>query len=452
MDTRRHRGYRIALRIALLVALAVGLLAPAAATAQSDESSAGVTFTKDIAPILQRSCQQCHHPDGVAPMSLITYEEVRPWARAIKTRTGLGPRGAYAALVRREEHRDPEIQERPLPQRRGDRQDREMGGQRRTTRQSGRHAAATAFRQHRQVDDRGTGSGAAVAGSDRPGCRARQVGIDSGSCRRVSRKTGTCRPSRSERSTTFPSGGATNTVGGRYAFHHMTYSSRGARASVSPAAPRKAPQLADSRSRAQRRYLSARSRQAAGGEFGLVSRQLPSPLERPRDQSASRVRFQVLSEGIQAALPALEPAAGQWHRHRREAESSQSGAPRVCHAAGAHQDHRVRAPHARARRAHVPGGDLGPQHPDAQLRGIRPQLGQAVRVRGRCRAAVAEGHHRAPHRFPRHHARQQEPRGRQKLGWRRPAVGGQHVHQPRLFGVAHRGTVPGRDGQAAGRT
>ena len=92
MDTRRHRGYRIALRIALLVAFAVGLPAPAAATAQSDESSGGVTFTKDIAPILQRSCQQCHRPDGVAPMPLTTYEEVRPWARAMKMKTGLGPR------------------------------------------------------------------------------------------------------------------------------------------------------------------------------------------------------------------------------------------------------------------------------------------------------------------------------------------------------------------------
>src|SRR3954471_13427051 len=50
-----------------------------------------VTFTKDIAPILQRSCQNCHHVDGVAPMSLVTYAEVRPWARAIKQRTSIGP-------------------------------------------------------------------------------------------------------------------------------------------------------------------------------------------------------------------------------------------------------------------------------------------------------------------------------------------------------------------------
>ena len=53
---------------------------------------AEVTFTKHVAPILQRSCENCHRPDGVAPMSLRNYEEVRPWARAIKQRTGMGPR------------------------------------------------------------------------------------------------------------------------------------------------------------------------------------------------------------------------------------------------------------------------------------------------------------------------------------------------------------------------
>jgi len=47
------------------------------------------TFTKDIVPILQRSCQSCHRPDSLAPMSLISYEDVRPFARAIKQRTGL---------------------------------------------------------------------------------------------------------------------------------------------------------------------------------------------------------------------------------------------------------------------------------------------------------------------------------------------------------------------------
>src|ERR1700676_1865224 len=45
-----------------------------------------VTFTKDVAPILQRSCVTCHRPGQSAPMSLRTYEEVRPWASSIRTR------------------------------------------------------------------------------------------------------------------------------------------------------------------------------------------------------------------------------------------------------------------------------------------------------------------------------------------------------------------------------
>ncbi|MEO2199389.1 MAG: hypothetical protein ABGY72_25330 [bacterium] len=48
-----------------------------------------MTFTRDVAPILQRSCQGCHRPDSVAPMSLLSYEDARPWARSIKQRTGL---------------------------------------------------------------------------------------------------------------------------------------------------------------------------------------------------------------------------------------------------------------------------------------------------------------------------------------------------------------------------
>ena len=44
----------------------------------------GVNFTKDVAPILQEKCQSCHRPDTFAPMSLLTYEEARPWAKSIK--------------------------------------------------------------------------------------------------------------------------------------------------------------------------------------------------------------------------------------------------------------------------------------------------------------------------------------------------------------------------------
>ena len=48
-----------------------------------------VTFTKDIAPILQRSCQSCHRPDGGAPMSLVDYDDVQRYGRRIARRTAI---------------------------------------------------------------------------------------------------------------------------------------------------------------------------------------------------------------------------------------------------------------------------------------------------------------------------------------------------------------------------
>jgi len=63
--------------LASIVIVIVAILTPPAAEAQ-------VTFTKDVAPILQNKCQVCHRPDTFAPMSLLTYEDVRPWAKAIK--------------------------------------------------------------------------------------------------------------------------------------------------------------------------------------------------------------------------------------------------------------------------------------------------------------------------------------------------------------------------------
>jgi hypothetical protein len=90
------------LRIAALVVAVVGLVGLVTSGALRAQSESGlavggrpVTFTKDIAPILQRKCQNCHRPGSVAPMSLLTYDEARPWARAMKAKTGLGTkRGA----------------------------------------------------------------------------------------------------------------------------------------------------------------------------------------------------------------------------------------------------------------------------------------------------------------------------------------------------------------------
>ena len=69
------------------------LFSPTAAAAK--EADTAPTFAKDIAPIFQKNCQQCHRPGSIGPMSLTTYQEVRPWARSIKNRVVLGEMPPY---------------------------------------------------------------------------------------------------------------------------------------------------------------------------------------------------------------------------------------------------------------------------------------------------------------------------------------------------------------------
>jgi mono/diheme cytochrome c family protein len=55
----------------------------------SSKSAKAVTFTKDVAPILNRNCAECHRPGEGAPFSTLTYKEVRPWAKAIREKISL---------------------------------------------------------------------------------------------------------------------------------------------------------------------------------------------------------------------------------------------------------------------------------------------------------------------------------------------------------------------------
>jgi len=64
--------------------LIAGLAVATAAMAADANSQVQVTFAKDVLPILQKNCQTCHRPGQVAPMSLLSYQEARPWAKAIK--------------------------------------------------------------------------------------------------------------------------------------------------------------------------------------------------------------------------------------------------------------------------------------------------------------------------------------------------------------------------------
>src|SRR5688572_6398414 len=75
-------AYTPAMRTGQMMAAAAILMAFAPAAAAETP-----TFYKNVLPILQANCQNCHRPGEVAPMSLLTYEDARPWARAIKAAT-----------------------------------------------------------------------------------------------------------------------------------------------------------------------------------------------------------------------------------------------------------------------------------------------------------------------------------------------------------------------------
>ncbi len=83
MTAPRLPGSRIA---QTCMATLAAIVAMSALSKAADPTTRPVTFSKDVAPILQEKCQQCHQPNSIAPMSLITFEDARPWARSMKQR------------------------------------------------------------------------------------------------------------------------------------------------------------------------------------------------------------------------------------------------------------------------------------------------------------------------------------------------------------------------------
>lgn len=77
-------GVVFASGLAAAVVGAAGLIATPAAAPQRAGAPRAVTYTRDVAPILNRHCVDCHRPGEIAPMSLTTYAEARPWAKSIR--------------------------------------------------------------------------------------------------------------------------------------------------------------------------------------------------------------------------------------------------------------------------------------------------------------------------------------------------------------------------------
>src|SRR5262249_28067071 len=71
-------------RFLLAMVLTVAALGSEISSSSVSTDQTPVTFNKDVLPILQKNCQSCHRPGAVAPMSFLTYESTRPWAKAIK--------------------------------------------------------------------------------------------------------------------------------------------------------------------------------------------------------------------------------------------------------------------------------------------------------------------------------------------------------------------------------
>ena len=85
------------MRLALRSLVATGFVLASGSSALA----AAPTFSKDVAPILYKNCVECHRPTAMAPMSLLTFEDARPWARAIKqkvVRREMPPWGADPAV------------------------------------------------------------------------------------------------------------------------------------------------------------------------------------------------------------------------------------------------------------------------------------------------------------------------------------------------------------------
>src|SRR5437868_15102512 len=67
-----------------LLSIVLVMLFAAAVLVMNRNEAASVTFTKDVAPIIFNKCATCHRPGEPAPMALTSYQEVRPWSKAIR--------------------------------------------------------------------------------------------------------------------------------------------------------------------------------------------------------------------------------------------------------------------------------------------------------------------------------------------------------------------------------
>src|SRR5262245_38518301 len=89
MARPRFVGWVLGLPLTAFLLTSLGFGGSVSLGAAPAGTARGVVVTKGLGPLLPRPCVHRHRPNGVAPMSLMTYEDARPWARSMKFRTGL---------------------------------------------------------------------------------------------------------------------------------------------------------------------------------------------------------------------------------------------------------------------------------------------------------------------------------------------------------------------------
>src|SRR5262244_4180402 len=75
---------RIIIVVTVLCAAAALFALPAGRAKDTKPSAKDVTFSKDVAPILFKNCAECHRPGESAPFSVMSYKDLRPWAKSIR--------------------------------------------------------------------------------------------------------------------------------------------------------------------------------------------------------------------------------------------------------------------------------------------------------------------------------------------------------------------------------
>jgi mono/diheme cytochrome c family protein len=89
---------RFASATAIIALAALCLFSLPTISADDKPASKQTTFTKDVAPILFKNCAGCHRPDDIAPFSVLSYKEARPWAKSIREKVAnreMPPWGAH---------------------------------------------------------------------------------------------------------------------------------------------------------------------------------------------------------------------------------------------------------------------------------------------------------------------------------------------------------------------